>query len=92
MTVKIRCDIGEGPYEVPVTLVAIVAFERKFKTALSEMKSVEHTAYLAYEASKHGGIKVPATFDDFLRKCEQMPEMVDPDPARPTDGELSADH
>jgi len=95
MKITLRIDQGEGPYEVQTNLGTIVAWERKFKRKASEMATAmgaEDLAFLAFEASRQAGVKVPATFDDFIKRCESVPEVVDTDSARPTDGEPTDVH
>lgn len=92
MKLTLRIDIGDGPYEVTTNLGTVVAWERKFKRKASEMASAigaEDLAFLAFEASRQAGIKVPATFDDFIKRCEDVPEVVETEQSRPTAGEVS---
>jgi hypothetical protein len=44
---------------------------------------------MAYESSKQAGITVPAVLDDFIRRLVTL-EVVDNDPANPTQAEPTA--
>ena len=95
MKLTLRIDIGEGPYEVTTNLGTVVAWERKFKRKASEMATAigaEDLAVLAFEASKQAGVTVPATFDDFIKRCVDVPEVVDSEQGRPTDGAPTDGH
>lgn len=95
MKLTLKIDIGNGPYTVTTNLGTIVAWERKFKRKASDMATAigaEDLAFLAWEASKQAGLTVPATLDDFIRRCEDIPEVVETEDARPTVGEVSDDH
>lgn len=64
-----------------------VTFERRFKTsvsALASSPSMEHLAFLGYEASREAGITVPADFDSWLRHLDGL-EVVGTEADRPTD-------
>lgn len=95
MKLTLKVDLGDGPYTVTTNLGTIVAWERKFKRKASEMATAigaEDLAFLAWEASKQAGVTVPATLDDFIKRCQDVPEVVDTEDARPTDGEVSDVH
>jgi hypothetical protein len=82
-------DIGDGPQEIETTLWAIVSWERKYKTKVSQMADnfgFEDLAYLAYESCKAHKIVVPAVFDDFCKKVRGGIEARSKDD-RPTHGE-----
>lgn len=79
------------PYEVTTNLVTLVAWERRFKRKASDMANgigVEDLAFLAWEASKHAKIVVPAEFDTFISKLESVDvivqELENPTPGAPT--------
>ena len=85
MKLKLQVDYNGDQYEVNTTLKTIVAWERKFKSKVSKLAEgigLEDLAYLAYEASKAAGLTMPAVFDDFINKCDNI-EVVDTD-NRPT--------
>lgn len=85
MKLKLQVDYNGDQYEVNTTLKTIVAWERKFKSKVSKLAEgigLEDLAYLAYEASKAAGRTMPAVFDDFINKCDNI-EVVDTD-NRPT--------
>ena len=95
MKLTLRIDIGDGPYEVTTNLGTVVAWERKFKRKASEMATAigaEDLAFLAYEASKQAGVTVPATFDDFIKRCADVPEVVETESSRPTAGAPTDEH
>ena len=85
-TLKVVPQDGE-PYAVKTNLFTVVAWERKFKRAASDMgkaMAMEWLAFLAYEASKQSGVPVPMVFDDFLKKLEAV-EVVDEETENPTE-------
>lgn len=93
MKLTLAVDMGEGPITVTTNLYVMVQYERKYKRKASEMATsvgVEDLLYLAYESCKLHGVVVPAAFDDFVRKCENV-EVVEneadtnPIPGSPTD-------
>lgn len=95
MKLTLRIDIGDGPYEVTTNLGTVVAWERKFKRKASEMATAigaEDLAFLAFEASRQSGVTVPATFDDFIKRCVDVPEVVETVSSRPTTGAPTDDH
>jgi hypothetical protein len=78
--------------EVSTNLWAVVQWERKYKTKISqaaESMGLEDLAYLAYESLKTSGHTVPAVFDDFIRKVDNI-DVLDSEAARPTQGEPTA--
>jgi hypothetical protein len=77
---------GQEPYEVDTNLFVVVAWERKFKTKISEMRNgfgYEDMAFQAYEASKLAGVVVPVSFDDFIKSLEDL-IVVDQQQENPT--------
>jgi len=89
----IRVDIGNGAYEVATGIGSIIAWERKFKTKASKLAEgigMEDIRYLAWEASKKNKITVPAVFDDFVNRIEDLEivssEEVNPTQEEPSDG------
>jgi hypothetical protein len=89
LTLKVE-RLNEQPYEVKTNLQVIVAWERRFKSkasALANGVGMEDLAYMAYEASRIAGEVVPATLDAFIASIVNL-EIVDGEPARPTDAGL----
>lgn len=83
---RLRIDVGEGPFELETNLMTVVLWERKFKRKASDMATgigVEDLAYMAYEASKQNNIVVPVVFDDYIKKLQTL-EVVEEDAPRPT--------
>jgi hypothetical protein len=93
MKLTLKVDIGEGPFEVQTNLYVIVAWERKFKSKASNLANggvgIEDLAFMAYESSKVAGITVPVVLDDFIKRLVTL-EVVDNDPANPTQAEPTA--
>jgi hypothetical protein len=88
MKLKLQVVPADGePYVVETNLFTIVAVERKFKVQASSFAqgiSLEILAYMAYEASKQAGVTVPAIFDDFIKKTQNI-EVIGEEPTNPTD-------
>lgn len=79
------------PYEVSTNFKVIVAWERRFKRKASDMANgigAEDLAFLAWEASKHAKIVVPAELDTFIDKLDSVDvivqELENPTPGAPT--------
>ena len=93
MKLTLLVDTGEGPYQVQTSLYVIVQWERKYKRKSSTIGeqgiSIEDLAFMAYESSKVAGITVPVVLDDFIRRLVTL-EVVDNDPANPTQAEPTA--
>ena len=86
MKLSIRVDLGDGPYTVTTNLFTIVAWERKYKSKSSDLAKgigMEDLAFLAYEASKQNKIVVPAVFDEFIKKVQDI-GVEEAEEARPT--------
>lgn len=90
---RIRVDIGNGAYEVETGIGSIIKWERKYKTKASKLADgigMEDICFLAWEASKKEKITVPAVFDDFLDRIEELEvvatDEVNPTPEEPSDG------
>jgi hypothetical protein len=87
---KITMDVTQQGVttQVSTNLWAVVQWERKYKTKISqaaESMGLEDLAYLAYESLKTSGHTVPALFDDFIRKVDDI-DVVDSETERPTQG------
>ena len=94
MKISISVDLGDGAYTVTTNLFTIVAWERKYKSKSSDLAKgigMEDLAFLAYEASKQAGVTVPAVFDDFVKKVQDL-GVEDADQARPTEEAPSDDN
>lgn len=90
---RIRVDIGSGEYEVETGIESVIAWERKFKTKASKLAEgigMEDICFLAWQASKKHKITVPAVFDDFIAKIEDL-EIVSTEDVNPTREEPSDD-
>ncbi len=77
----------ENAYTVTTNLGVVVAWERKFKRKASQLGDgigVEDLAFMAWECCKQHNIPVPAVFDDYVKRLENI-EVVDDDPVNPTD-------
>ena len=94
MKLTLKVDIGEGPFEVQTNLYVIVAWERKFKSKASNLANggvgIEDLAFMAFESCKISGISgLPVALDDFIKRLVTL-EVVDNDPANPTQAEPTA--
>lgn len=92
LTLEVTPVEGE-PYKVTTNLFVIVAWERRFKTKASTLATalgLEDLAFLAYEAAKLSGVTVPAVFDDYLRRVDQV-TVVEQQDVNPTNGEPSVE-
>jgi hypothetical protein len=90
---RIRVDIGSGEYEVETGIESVIAWERKYKTKASKLAEgigMEDICFLAWQASKKNKITVPAVFDDFINKIEDL-EIVSTEDVNPTQEEPSDD-
>lgn len=93
ITLKVT-EVGGNAYEVTTNLFTVVAMERKFKIRASELANgiaIEQLAFLAYESCKQHNIPVPMSFDDYIKKLESI-EVVDQEPANPTEGVATQDN
>ncbi len=85
LTLSVRLTDGET-YRVITNLFVIISWERKFKRRASDLSSgigMEDLAYMAYEASKQQGHPVSVSFDEFVKKLEDL-EVVETETAVPT--------
>ena len=88
LTLKVHYD-GQS-FDVTTNLGTVVAWERRYKRKASEMATAigaEDLAFLAWEAARQSGHTMPASFDDFIARCDEVPEVVESEQARPTRGE-----
>lgn len=88
MKIRMRIVQNGTPIEVTSNLWAVVQWERKYKTKISqaaESMGLEDLAFLAYESLRSAGHVVPAVFDDFVKKTEDI-EVLDSEAGRPTQG------
>lgn len=87
-------EVGGNAYEVTTNLFTVVAMERKFKIRASELANgiaIEQLAFLAYESCKQHNIPVPIAFDHYIQKLEGI-EVVEQEPANPTEGAATHDN
>ena len=85
LTLSVKLTDGET-YQVVTNLFVIISWERKFKRRASDLASgigMEDLAFMAYEASKQQGQPVPISFDEFIKKLEDL-EVVETESAVPT--------
>lgn len=85
LTLSVQLTDGET-YRVITNLFVIISWERKFKRRASDLSSgigMEDLAFMAYEASKQQGHPVPVSFDEFVKKLEDL-EVVETETAVPT--------
>jgi hypothetical protein len=85
LTLTVKLTDGE-PYQVITNLFVIILWERKFKRRSSDLANgigMEDLAFMAYEASKQQGHPVPISFDEFVKKLEDL-EVVDSASVLPT--------
>jgi hypothetical protein len=85
LTLSVRLTDSET-YRVITNLFVIISWERKFKRRASDLSSgigMEDLAFMAYEASKQQGHPVPVSFDEFVKKLEDL-EVVETESAVPT--------
>jgi hypothetical protein len=74
LTLRVKLYDSE-PYEVMTNLFVIVSWERKFKRRSSDLANgigMEDLAYMAYEASRTQGHPMPISFDEFIKKLEDL--------------------
>lgn len=74
LTLRVK-TLDSEPYEVVTNLFVIISWERKFKRRASDLASgigMEDLAFMAYEASKQQGHPVPISFDEFVKKLEDL--------------------
>lgn len=94
MKLTLRVKLVEGDsYEVTTNLFVVISWERKFKRRASDLANgigMEDLAFMAYEASRTQGHSVPISFDEFVKKIEDL-EVVETATAVPTK-EATADN
>lgn len=94
MKFTFKVDIGDGPFNVTTKIETLVAWERKYKTKMSNLGNgvgIEDMAFLAYTACKENKIVVPAVFDDFVGKLATL-ELVETEAERPTHAAPTGDN
>jgi hypothetical protein len=94
--VKLKLKVTQtdgNAFEVTTNLYVIIAWERKFKRKSSELGAGqighEDLLFMAYEAAKLNNVPVPMTFDDFIKRCEDID--VISEPVNPTELDSGAD-
>lgn len=80
-------------FEVTTNLYVIVAWERKFKRKSAELGQGnighEDLLFMAYEAAKLSNVPVPMSFDEFIKRVDDID--VAGDPVNPTEAATGAD-
>ena len=87
MKITLKVTEQEREYEVTTNLFVIIAWERKFKLRASDLTNgvaMEHLAFMAYECCKQKNIPVPISFEEYLKKLENI-EVVEEDSINPPD-------
>jgi hypothetical protein len=85
LILSVKLEDGET-YQVTTNLFVIITWERKFKRRSSDLANgigMEDLAFMAYEASKQQGHPVPISFDEFVKKLEDL-EVVESLSVNPT--------
>ena len=85
LILSVKLEDGET-YQVTTNLFVIITWERKFKRRSSDLANgigMEDLAFMAYEASKQQGHPVPISFDEFVKKLEDL-EVVESLAVNPT--------
>jgi len=85
LTLRVKLTDGET-YEVQTNLFVIIAWERKMKRRASDLSNgigMEDLAFMAYEASRTQGHTMPISFDEFIKKLEDL-EVVETESSVPT--------
>jgi hypothetical protein len=81
LTLQVTQTNGET-FEVQTNLFVIVAWERKFKRKSAELGSGaighEDLLFMAYEAAKCNNIPVPMSFDEFIRRTDDIDVISEP--------------
>jgi len=91
LTLSVKLTDGET-YQVTTNLFVIISWERKFKRRASDLSSgigMEDLAFMAYEASKQQGHPVAISFDEFVKKLEDLEvvETASPVPTQEASGD-----
>lgn len=85
LTIEVQPVDGDA-YTVTTNLYVIVAWERKYKRKASELASgiaMEDMAFMAFECCKQSGITVPAVFDDYVKRIQNV-KFVGEEPENPS--------
>ena len=83
MKLKLEVTQTDGnKFEVSTNLFVIVAWERKFKRKSAELGAGqighEDLLFMAYEAAKCSNIPVPMSFDEFIRRTDDIDVIAEP--------------
>ena len=83
MKLKLEVTQTDGnKFEVSTNLFVIVAWERKFKRKSAELGAGqighEDLLFMAYESAKCSNIPVPMSFDEFIRKTDDIDVIAEP--------------
>ena len=93
MRLTFRLDYGNGPQTVTTDLWAVVAWERKNGTKVSQLGDgigLDDLCFLAHNTLFRDGADVPKNLDDFIKQMVNI-EVVDTPAPNPTPAEPSAD-
>lgn len=81
LTLQVTKSDGET-FQVQTNLFVIVAWERKFKRKSGELSGGaighEDLLFMAYEAAKCQNIPVPMSFDEFIKRTEDIDVISEP--------------
>jgi hypothetical protein len=87
---KLQLEVTQtdgNKFQVTTNLYVIVAWERKFKRKSAELASGqighEDLLFMAYEAAKLANIPVPMSFDEFIKRVDDID--VTSEPVNPTE-------
>ncbi len=83
MKLKLEVTQTDGnKFEVTTNLFVIVAWERKFKRKSAELGAGqighEDLLFMAYESAKCSNIPVPMSFDEFIRRTDDIDVIAEP--------------
>lgn len=93
MKLSFRIDYGNGPQTVTTDLWAVVAWERKNGTKVSQLGEgigLDDLCFLAHNTLFRQGADVPKNLDDFIKQLEEL-EVVETPAVNPTRPVASAD-
>ena len=95
MKLTLALDMGDhGQHQVTTNLWVITQWERKFRRKASDLAQgigVEDLLYLGFECCKLHNIPVPAAFDDFIKRVNNV-DVVSEEPASPTEAAPTDDN
>ena len=96
MKITLKVTDQNETYEVTTNLFTTVLWERKFKRKASDIQTVgmgyEDLAFLAFVSAKEAGITVPAVFEDYLKRLQDISVVEEESTNHPTPGEVTNDN